>query len=223
MQRTLVVGDVHGCHIALQTLLDRFDLRRDDHLILLGDVVDRGPDSRAVIQMLIELGSFCRLDLVLGNHEEMLLAAAENPAVAPAWLGWGGIETIASYGHSLSDIPDEHLDFLAEGRPYVETESHLCVHANLEPGVPLPEQSVAWLRWHKISGYETPHESGKPIVCGHTVMPGDVPQVRDGWIMLDTGAYTGSFLSAVELASGEILQARQDGSFRRGVFVDELR
>lgn len=222
MKRTFAVGDVHGCDVALDTLMDALELTSEDHLILLGDVIDRGPDSRRVVQTLMDTSRFCRLDLILGNHEQMLLDALQSPAVAQIWFGWGGAETILSYGHDLADVSEEHIDYLAAAKPYVETEAAICVHANLEPGVPLPEQSIEWLRWQKITGRELPHESGKRIVCGHTQMPGDVPGVLDGWLMIDTGAYGGGFLTAVDLDSGEILQARQSGAFRRGVYIDEL-
>ena len=223
MSRTFAVGDVHGCDVALEMLLDEFELAPDDRLIMLGDVIDRGPDSRRVIQMLIDVGKFCRLDFIMGNHEQMLFDAMRSPAVANIWMGWGGAETLAAYGGGLDDIPEEHLDFLAGGLPYVETDHHICVHANLEPGVPLPDQSIAWLRWQHADGTEVPYESGKWVVCGHTQMPDGLPHVRDGWVMIDTGAYNGGFLTAVELKSGETLQASQSGEFRRGVYLDELR
>ena len=158
----------------------------------------------------------------MGNHEQMLFDALENPALAHAWRAWGGAETLASYGGDVLGIPDDHLDFLENGERYVETETHICVHANLEPGVPLEDQSIDWLRWAKVSGAEFPHESGKRVVCGHTRLSGDDPLIGDGWIMIDTGAYAGGFLTAVELGSGEILQARQSGEFRRGRLPDEL-
>jgi serine/threonine protein phosphatase 1 len=222
VERIFAVGDVHGCDIALETLLDEMAVSADDRLILLGDLIDRGPDSRRVIDLILDVGSFCRLQVVMGNHEQMLLDSLDNPAIADSWLGWGGAQTLASYGGHLEDIPEEHLDFIAQTLPYVETDHEICVHANLEPGVPLQEQSAQWLRWQKMTGRETPHESGKRVICGHTPMPGDIPHAIDGWVMIDTGAYAGGFLTAMELKSGEILQARQRGEFRRGVYLDEL-
>lgn len=222
MRHTFVVGDVHGCDIALEKLLDAMILTSEDRLIMLGDVIDRGSDSRRVIEMLIDIGNSCRLDFVMGNHEQMLLDALRSPSVATIWSGWGGAETLAAYGEDLADIPADHLAFLAAGLPYVETDRYICIHANLEPDVPLESQSADWLRWHKVTGSERPHESGKRIVCGHTRLPGDVPRVTEGWIMIDTCAYDGGFLTAVELTTGEILQARQTGEFRRGVYLDEL-
>jgi serine/threonine protein phosphatase 1 len=222
VRRIFAVGDVHGCDVALETLLERIQLTPQDRLIFLGDAIDRGPDSRRVVELILEVGSSCRMDFVMGNHEQMLLDSLENPAVANSWLGWGGAETLDSYGGDFDDIPEEHLDFFADALPYVETDADICVHANLEPGVPLEEQTGDWLRWQKISGRELPHESGKRIVCGHTPMPGDIPHTLEGWVMIDTGAYKGGFLTALDLTTGEILQARQSGEFRRGVYLDEL-
>lgn len=222
MRRIFAVGDVHGCDIALETLLEQMELTSADRLIVLGDVIDRGPDSCRVVEMILDAGNSCRTDFVMGNHEQMLLDSLHNPAILQSWLGWGGAEALESYGGHLDDIPDEHLDFFAAALPYVETDSDICVHANLEPGVPLEQQTADWLRWQKITGQELPHESGKRIVCGHTPMPGDIPHTLDGWVMIDTGAYKGGFLTALELGSGEILQSRQTGEFRRGVYLDEL-
>ena len=222
MRRIFAVGDIHGCDVALETLLEQLALSPEERLILLGDVIDRGPDSRRVVEMLLEIGSCCRMDFVMGNHEQMLLDSLENPAVAESWLGWGGAETLDSYGGHFADIPDAHLEFFAHALPYVETDNDVCVHANLEPGVALDEQTGQWLRWQKISGNERPYESGKRVICGHTPMPGDIPHTLDGWVMIDTGAYKGGFLTALELSTGEIIQARQTGEFRRGVYLDEL-
>ncbi len=220
--RTFVVGDVHGCDVALGLLLDRMALTRDDRLVLLGDIVDRGPHSRPVVEMLQDISRSCRFNLVMGNHEEMLLDAVRNPRSAAFWLECGGEATLDSYGGRLGNIPDAHLDFLASACPYVETDADVFVHASLEPDVPLDLQTGDWLRWQKLTGWERPHSSGKRVICGHTEMPGGVPRVIDGWVMLDTAAYRGGFLTALELASGELWQASQRGDFRAGVRLDEL-
>lgn len=82
VSRTFALGDVHGCDVALDVLLDRLELSVDDRLILLGDVIDRGPDSRRVVRMIIDVGNVCRLDFVMGNHEQMLLDALGSRTVA---------------------------------------------------------------------------------------------------------------------------------------------
>src|ERR1043166_4066276 len=96
--RTIAVGDVHGCSRALATLLDAIGPEPDDRLVLLGDYVDRGPDSRGVLDQLISLVGRCRVVPLLGNHEEMLLAVRSAPAALKGWLTCGGLATLESYG-----------------------------------------------------------------------------------------------------------------------------
>jgi serine/threonine protein phosphatase 1 len=220
--RTFAVGDIHGCFTALEVLLSGLALTGKDRLILLGDVIDRGPNTRSVVELLLDVSQSCQLDLIMGNHEEMLFDALHDPRTGRLWYGWGGAETLNSYGGFLEDIPEVHLDFLASGQPYVQTETDILIHANLEPGVPLEEQTTEWLRWEKLTGHEEPHPSGRRVICGHTEMPGGVPGVAPGWVMLDTSAYRGGFLTALDLHSGELLQAAQTGEFRRGVSLSEL-
>src|SRR4051794_40341473 len=84
--RLFAIGDIHGCSIALKTLLDAIDPRPDDAIVTLGDYVDWGPDSRSVIQQLIDLSGRCHLVPLFGNHEEMLLQALESDSALRAWL-----------------------------------------------------------------------------------------------------------------------------------------
>ena len=127
MKRIFAVGDIHGCDIALETLLEQLALAPDDRLILLGDAIDRGPDSRRVVEMLLETGNLCRLDFVMGNHEQMLLDALENPAVADSWLGWGGAETLDSYGGRFADIPGVRSNGGGRGRLVVWRSGELSL------------------------------------------------------------------------------------------------
>ncbi len=216
-----IFGDIHGCRRAFERILKECQPTAADTVVLLGDVVDRGPDSRGVKQRIIELREECATHLILGNHEEMFLSALDGFEM-PAWLQHGGRETLDSYGGRLNRVPEEHRELLTEALPWWEGESEICVHANLEPGVPLEEQSGAWLRWKAISGRESPHPSGKRVICGHTGQPGGLPAVRNGWICLDTLAYRGSFLTCLAARSGELLQANEAGHFRRGAFLSDL-
>ncbi len=179
-RRVYAIGDVHGCDVALERLLEAIRPTSADQIILLGDLIDRGPDSRRVIQMLTDLQQTTEVVVIMGNHEEMLFAALDDRSAAASWLGWGGAEMLNSYGGSLQDIPHEHWMFLDAAVPYFETDTHILVHANLEPGVPLAEQSIEWLRWQKLTGWERPHPSGKTVVCGHTPMPAGIPVPERG-------------------------------------------
>src|ERR1700686_4607229 len=96
--RQFAIGDVHGCLTALQTLLDRLAPGREDKLIFLGDLIDRGPDSQAVVDTVLQLRQKCLVEVIEGNHEEMLLLSRHDQALFQAWLSFGGRETLASYG-----------------------------------------------------------------------------------------------------------------------------
>jgi serine/threonine protein phosphatase 1 len=96
--RTIAIGDIHGCARALATLLDAIGPAQEDTLVPLGDFIDCGPDSREVLDQLIALSRRCHLVPILGNHEEMLLAAALSSSALKEWLFCGGKQTLASYG-----------------------------------------------------------------------------------------------------------------------------
>ena len=112
--RTIVFGDIHGCARALDALIEAIDPTTDDRLIMLGDYVDRGPDSCSVIQRLLSLGDRCQLVPLLGNHELMLLRALESFDQLVFWLGYGGQQTVDSYGGDPHEIPGEHIDFMRD-------------------------------------------------------------------------------------------------------------
>ncbi len=219
--RTFVIGDIHGCSRALKILIDRMALTPGDRVVVLGDAVDRGPDTQQVLNAFIEIRAICEFIYIFGNHEEMMLDAIRGKNVE-TWMRHGGSETRDAYGGDLRQIPESHLELLNSTVPFWEGPTAICIHANLEPGVELEKQRPAWLRWHKLSGREFPHPSGKRVICGHTPVRYGIPSVRNGWVCLDTEAFDGGYLSAVNLVSGEILQSRQNGEFRSGVFLHEL-
>ncbi len=211
--RTLAIGDIHGCDRALELLLEILTITADDTLVVLGDVVDRGPGTKQVIDRLIELEQSCRLVFLLGNHEECMLDALQGGPLRELWLEHGGVEAIASYGDELA-IPEEHVQFLAAGRDFWENDRTIFVHANLEPGVVLSEQSIDWLRWMKLTGEEQLHPSGKRVICGHTPQKTGEPLYMPGWVCLDTFAYGGGYLTALNLDTNLLYQARQNGECR---------
>lgn len=210
--RTIAIGDIHGCAAALDALLAAIAPQPDDLIITLGDYIDRGPDSRRVLDRLVRLDSECRLVALLGNHEAMLLQSLASERVATLWRECGGEETLASYGGEFANIPREHLKFLTCCRRYYETDCHFFVHANYDPDLPLDEQSDELLLWtHLKRRMPKPHISGKIAVVGHTPQAGrqimEVPHL----ICLDTGCYAGGCLSAMDLFTGQLWQASADG------------
>lgn len=216
--RTIAIGDIHGCDVALDTLLCELAPTTEDTVVVLGDVVDRGPDTRGCIDRLLELGESCRLISLLGNHEEMFLDALSGGQWSRAWLGYGGREMLDSYGGKFEDIPEEHLEFIQSGSDFHETDSEIFAHAALNPVWPPERQNAHFLRWNRLSGTEERHVSGRRIICGHTAQSSGQPLVFDGWVCLDTCVYgPQGALSAIELPGDEVYQADQGGAFL-GVF-----
>src|SRR5262245_5947626 len=170
--RTIAIGDVHGCSAALAALVRAIDPTPLDTLVFLGDYIDRGPDSRGVVEQVIALAERCTVVPPLGNHEEMLLAALEGQSELRFWLKFGGTEALASYGYwggpelSPADlralIPVEHLRFIKGCRDYFETVRHVFVHAYYEPDRPLHEQPWGGLRWASLPPVpKVPNEEGQ--------------------------------------------------------------
>jgi len=218
--RTLVIGDIHGYLGTLEALLDAVAPTASDRLITLGDYVDRGPDSRGVLERLIELQAQGNLIALLGNHDEMMLSALKgDPLHSRAWLIFGGLATLASYGLALEEIqqiPATHRKFLESCLPWYETDSHLFVHALVDPHKPMAEQDPHLLRWEKLH-QPLQHVSGKTLVCGHTRQDEGWPLCWPGGVCLDTGVYEGpGWLSCLLVESGEVVQANRHGEIRRG-------
>ena len=220
--RTIAIGDIHGCDVAFEVLLDHLQPDSTDSLIVLGDVVDRGPNTRRAVELLLELHRQCHVIFLKGNHEEMMQHALVESTVNGAWLTFGGESTLLSYGGTFDGIPNEHFEFLFGGRNYWETDTEIFVHAGLIPELPLNEQPPEALRWQHLTGEETPHVSGKRVICGHTALYGGYPVVGNGWVCIDTFVYGGMFLTALDIGTDTIHQARQSGELRYGIKLDEL-
>lgn len=215
--RTIAIGDIHGCRIAFDTLLDAIRPRAEDTIVTLGDYVDRGHDSRGVIERLVQLRGRCRLVPLLGNHEEMLLDALNDPSQRRDWLEFGGVATLASYGDDadFAAIPAEHVEFLESCREYFETSTHLFLHANYDPASPLARQSDWLLRWESLRDrVPGPHASGKVAVVGHTSQKSGEVLNLGHLICIDTYCHGGGWLTALDVGSGRTWQANDSGRLR---------
>lgn len=215
--RTIAVGDVHGCSLALATLLERVGPRPDDCFVFLGDYVDRGPNSRDVIDQIMELALRCRVVPLLGNHELLFLHALESGESNPFWLKQcGGSETLISYGGDLALVPPAHRQFLRACQRYHETEREIFVHANCDFEKELAEQSDHVLFWqHLTDCIPPPHRSGKTLVTGHTPQrSGDILNLGH-LICIDTGCFAGGWLTALDVESGQYWQANRFGELRQ--------
>jgi serine/threonine protein phosphatase 1 len=213
--RIIAIGDIHGCASALATLIHTIQPRSDDTLVPLGDYIDRGPDSRGVVEMLMQLSHECILVPILGNHEEMLFAAPEGPRELDYWLHFGGESTLASYGtDNPRRIPERHVRFLKQCTPYYETTTHIFTHAYYIPDVPMAAQVPGVLRWTSVPPMPEPHSSGKTVIVGHT--PQQNGEVLDlGFLkVIDTYCHGGGWLTALDVTSGRIWQADREGTLR---------
>ena len=214
MPRTIAIGDIHGCSAALDALLDAISLSPSDTLVTVGDYVDRGPDSKGVIDRLIALREKVNLVTLMGNHEEMMLDVLERRQEPYGWLNHGGVQTMESYGFAgdLKCVPESHMEFLRQLVPFYENETHFVVHANYEPSLALADQPTEYLRWIKLTErMPAPHINGKVAVVGHThERQGNVVRTPH-LICIDTYCYGGKWLTALDLDSGEVWQATKEG------------
>ena len=219
--RTLVIGDIHGCSSTLDHLLRLVKPEPADTVVILGDCVDRGPDTRGVIVRLLGLKSFCRLILLKGNHEIMMLESRFDPGWDKDWRGHGGRQTLKSYAPAKenpthADIPPDHWAFFEnEFLDYWETDSHIFVHAGLDPDILLAEQKPLQLFWEFLTCQARPHLSNKTVICGHTSQSSGVPLHLGHTICIDTWAFGGGFLSCLDVGGGIVYQASQSGMKRR--------
>jgi serine/threonine protein phosphatase 1 len=216
MSRIIAIGDIHGCHEALERLLESIEPSSDDILIGLGDYVDRGPNPAAVIEILINLVSRCRFIPLIGNHEIMFFKALQGgKRDFEFWYQHGGFTTLASYGGNLKRVPQHHFAFLSHCLRYYETDSHFFVHASFEENLPLADQPDDVLFWQHIGDYPPQqHESGKIAIVGHTPQFDGEILSFDHLKVLDTFCYGGQWLSAMEVTTGKIWQANNAGELR---------
>lgn len=197
---TIAIGDIHGCKKTLVRLLEKLELTPEDHVVFVGDYVDRGPDSFGVIEVLLEMekeakeGSGPSCTFLRGNHDQMMLDAIENqddPEAQELWRINGGTQTLMSYQQEETvQIPESHVEFLRRTDYLFETDEFVFVHAGLKPDLTI-EQNIAqfdpmvalWTRAH-MRGPNTMWE--KTVVCGHT--PKSEPMNQERLINIDTGA-----------------------------------
>ena len=221
--RTIAIGDIHGCLAALDGLLDQIELTGDDTLVVMGDMIDRGPDSAGVIERLVGLVADCRLVPLVGNHERMMLDAIRQRSSERFWLQNGGQATLASYGGSASRIPPHHRMFFQHCQLYYETARHFFIHANYHPYFELPDQPQDIALWQHIDAtFPPPHQSGKTAVVGHTPQTDGLPRNGGHIVMLDTFCYGGQWLTAWDVDSDVLWQANNSGQVRTTPLPPEI-
>ena len=194
------IGDIHGCLEPLHHLIAQLRLSEADELVFLGDYVDRGPDSKGVIDYLLTLRGRCTF--LMGNHERMFLDFLQGKE-RTLFLYNGGTATLESYG-GLRGIPATHLAFLDRLRLYHETQDYLFVHAGIRPGIPVQEQDERDLLWIREEFYAYSGRFPKTVVFGHTPMR-EVLMDEDR-IGIDTACVYGNKLTCLTLPSRDVIQ-----------------
>lgn len=223
--RAYVIGDVHGRLDLLDQLLaqihEEIDRRptRKTVIALVGDLIDRGPQSAEVIERLRTYRrDKVRLVVLLGNHEEVLLRILDGESdLIQKWLSYGGSQCLASYGVDPSSvlemeseealaiirsaIPRAHVRFLNECADTFRFGDYLVVHAGIRPGVEIAQQRQVDLRWIRSPFLEHPGDHGAVIVHGHTIT--EAAEERANRIAIDTGAYATGRLTALAIEGAE--------------------
>lgn len=215
MKRILLISDIHGEYEMFIRLLDKVSYQPEkDQLVLLGDYIDRGPDSKKVLNKVSQLKEKGAI-VLRGNHDQMMIDVTEKKD--KAWDRWernGGLATLANYhqGEELAEIPSggkfhEHLEFLKTLDYYHESEDYIFVHAGLEPGKSPAETDPDTLIWIREDFHKN-YRGKKTVVFGHTPtkylnkdQSNDVYFGKNNIIGIDGAAVYGGQLNCLELPS----------------------
>lgn len=213
-QKFVAIGDIHGCNQSMDALLNKLKEYKDRQFVFVGDYIDRGPDSKAVVDSLLQFRQEYNCVFLRGNHEQMMLDAyKENDA--SLWMMNGGRVTLDSYDTVFQDfdIPEDHLEFYRNTEMYYDTADYFFVHAGLSPARTIADsvndesavKDFLWERSH-LNAFETPWE--KTVVFGHTPRPH--PIRKENMIGIDTGCVYDKMgygkLTAVLLPETEFIQ-----------------
>lgn len=222
-ERVYAVGDIHGRCDLFEALVEAIEIDNGERpparmtTVLLGDLIDRGPDSYGVLTVAKEWQRLRDVRILLGNHEEMLLDALDNIEVLKAFIRFGGRETLLSFGiaeqayidasweelHEMmrAAIPQRMIDFIRTFEDQVQIGDYAFVHAGIAPGIGLEAQKRSDLRWIREPFLSHEGWHGAVVVHGHTIT--DDAQIRENRIGIDTGAYASGVLTALGLEGGQ--------------------
>lgn len=207
--RLFAIGDIHGCPAELRALLDGLPLAAGDTVCFVGDYIDRGKDSKGVIDLLLEVRRRADIDWVFlkGNHEDMCLGfLGRRGKWGESWMGNGGAAAVRSYGVDAGSepavvegaMPEEHLAFLEGLERAMRWGDYLLVHAGIQPAVPWDQQSDEDLFWIREEFLLHAHGLPETIVFGHTPHRNVLVHLPYK-IGIDTGLVYGGMLTALEL------------------------
>jgi serine/threonine protein phosphatase 1 len=223
--RIYVIGDIHGRSDLLDRLVLEISRDLDAHpagqclTVTLGDYLDRGPDSRGVLDRLVGNPFPTGFVALKGNHEELLETFLRTPSIAAEWRLLGGLETLHSYGVQVRSLmigrnyeeaaealrvamPQSHVEFLTSLKLSLTADKYFLCHAGVRPGVRLSEQRAEDLLWIREPFLNSRADFGKIVVHGHT--PVEEPEVRPNRINIDTGAFMSGRLTCAALESESV-------------------
>lgn len=207
---TYVVGDIHGCLRELEILIDKINPSSEDKLVFLGDYVDRGPDSKGVIDYLINLSKRVKTVFLRGNHEAMLIDCVKYKKDCTLWSYNGSSATLRSFNGVKGIL--EKLEFFENTKYYHIHGRYFIVHGGVKPGVPIENQDpfdMIWIRDEFI--FSNNPLPGYVVVFGHT--PFEKPLLMKDKIGIDTGCVYGGYLTAVRLEDLKIFQVKCGGGW----------
>lgn len=188
---TFIIGDIHGCNRTFQALLEHLNLGKEDQLVLLGDYIDRGPDSKGVIDTIFRLQEAGREVVCLrGNHEQLLLDALDDAGDLELWLVNGGRQTMASFdADRLRDIPQPYIEFFKSTLLFHKAEHCICVHGGLDFFKPDPLENAHALLWSRrwYADIDYTWLGNRIVVHGHT--PAEIEVIREQSLNLERQRY----------------------------------
>jgi len=184
MGRIIGISDIHGEYEKLCLVLDRLAPQKDDTIVFMGDYIDRGSNSRQVVDKIIEMQNVCNCVYLIGSHEYALLHSDSDEYYNYLFWNYGGPQTVQSYG-SYENIFKIHGEFFRSLKFYHRIDNYLFVHAGVNPNYPLEEQDEIDMVYIRRNFYEHKHNFPYKVIFGHTDF--DVPQVQADKICIDTG------------------------------------
>jgi serine/threonine protein phosphatase 1 len=235
---TYAIGDVHGRDDLLKALIsacvkDAAVIGTRPRFIFLGDICDKGPQSRQAFEIVLDiLSEFEGSMMIKGNHDDLFERSAgrHEERMIVAWLARGGVPTLQSYRRgdlesairAVGTMHSDHVRLVAEAPLSFEDGGYLFAHAGMDPAKPMSEQCERDLMWAREPFLSHVGDLGRIVVHGHTVV-GDLPVVTENRISIDTGAYKTGRLTAARFHGTDISFFQTDGDDSRVVVVDAVR
>lgn len=203
MPRYIAITDIHGELGKLESVLSKIETRPDDIFVFMGDYIDRGPDSKGVVEKVIEISEQFQTICLIGSHEYALLHAKQDDYYDYLFWNYGGPATVKSYGGKFENILETHGEFFRNLKFYYLTDKYLFVHAGIDPRYSLEEQCETDLVYIRSAFYRNKHNLPQKIIFGHTEF--DSPLILDDKICIDLGCgkYKNAKLCALILDNGK--------------------